>query len=433
MIAFATFILGLVTGLHTIEVVPGDGVARIEVFLDGVSVGELSKAPWKANVDFGPYPEPHLVVAVARDARGRETARAEQWVNRPKRLAEASLVLRPGSGGTGRTAVLSWRSVIAAEPVSARVTFDGRPLAVEDLTRIALPDYVPEQVHFLKAELDFPENVSAVAETFFGGRQREEAQAELTAILVTVPASGKAKQWKLPRPERMEGWFVDDCLPVPVVATEEGPGEVLMVIDSSARPALEAMAYSGSWFRGSVHLGKDQRLRVVWPYPQRRIHSGSEHVLFPESEDLLSNAPDGFLVQYTRLREPARRLEEQRLADAVAVAGLSAASRDRRRAVVLVAGPEPHDRSDLSMEGARHFLASIGVPFFTISVRPYADEVVAGFGGTALSGSSVAVLRDAFRAVADAVERQRVVWVAGKRLPQRIALSSEARDVARVR
>jgi len=432
MIAFATFILGLVTGDCVVGVVPGENVARVEMLLDGQLVAEIRKPPWEAVVDFGPYPEPHLLVAVAMDQEGGETARVEQWVNRPKRLAEASLVLTPGTGGRGRSAVLSWRSVVAADPVATRITFDGTPLPVADAARIALPDFEPAQVHFLKAELDFPQNVSAVAEIIFGGRQPDEAQTDLTAILVTVPKSGKPKSWKLPRPEAMEGWFTDDCVPLRVVAVEDGPGEVLVVVDSSARHALEAMAFSGSWFRDSVHLPKDQRLRVVSPFPERRHHSGVEHFLFPISEDLFPSASGGFLQQYARLRQPGWNLEDQRLVDALAVAGMSASGRDRRRAVVLLTGPEPFDRSRLSVEGVRHYFASIGVPFFTIVVHPYGHEAAAAFGGPVLDGSSARALRDAFRELADTLERQRVVWLAGKLLPQRIALTPEARDIARV-
>jgi hypothetical protein len=41
VIAFATFFLGIVFGLSTVELVPGEGVSRVELYLDGTRVAEL--------------------------------------------------------------------------------------------------------------------------------------------------------------------------------------------------------------------------------------------------------------------------------------------------------------------------------------------------------------------------------------------------------
>lgn len=61
---------------------------------------------------------------------------------------------------------------------------------------------MPEQVHFLRADLDFPARVSASAELAFGGQNRDRTQAELTA----VPVLSEKK--KLPSEKEMEGWFL---------------------------------------------------------------------------------------------------------------------------------------------------------------------------------------------------------------------------------
>ena len=75
MISFATLLLGLLMGPRSVELTVGGPVARVELLLDGASVAVLSSPPWAHDVDFGPRPEPHELVAVALDAEGKELAR----------------------------------------------------------------------------------------------------------------------------------------------------------------------------------------------------------------------------------------------------------------------------------------------------------------------------------------------------------------------
>ena len=63
-----------------------------------------------------------------------------------------------------------------------------------------------------------------------------------------------------------------------------------------------------------------------------------------------------------RLDWPGFGRKGQRLADAVAVAGLAAVEEERRRAVVLVLGPDAEDGSLLSPAEATAFLAQLRVP-----------------------------------------------------------------------
>ena len=184
MLTFLTLFLGLVSGVRTVELAAGGDVAAIEVRLDGKAVGRVTSPPWSINVDFGDPPKPHELSAVAFAQDGKELAKVLQKINLPRSLAEATLTLVPGSGGKGRTARLRWVCAIASEPTRIAVTFDGRPIPSSDPARIGLPDFVPEQLHFLKADLDFPRNIAASAEITFGGQSRDETQAELTAIAV---------------------------------------------------------------------------------------------------------------------------------------------------------------------------------------------------------------------------------------------------------
>ena len=52
----------------------------------------------------------------------------------------------------------------------------------------------------------------------------------------------------------------------------------------------------------------------------------------------------------------------QRLADAVAVAGLEVAAQKRPRAVVLVLGPHVRDASEFKAAEVREYLRQVGVP-----------------------------------------------------------------------
>ncbi len=418
MIAFATFFLGLVMGPANVEIVPGEGVARVELFLDDTSVGVLTSAPWKLVVDFGRLPEPHVLVAVARDAQGRETARVRRWINRYPRMADASLVLVPGAGGKGRVATLSWESTVTADPVHIRLSFDGRPLLKQIPSRILLPDFAPDKVHFLRAELDFPGRVTASAEIAFGGRQSDETQTELTAAIVSVP-----KGERIPAPDAMDGWFVDEGQPLRAVSTEEeGPAEIVAVVDTSGWRALSRIAL---WDRPGLRVLKGQELRYMSPVPERRLQGSRSYAAFPEALALL---PLRTLLFFSH---PVVR-EDQQLRDALAMAGMSAARNDRRRAVVLLAGPTPVDRSDLTSERLAHYLRSISVPLFVIGLDKTSRETAAAFGGTHLDGSSFPKLVQAFDLVTRAVDAQTIVWLEGRHLPQRIGISGLAHGLTRV-
>jgi hypothetical protein len=417
MIAFATFFLGLVMGTASVEMVPGEGVARVELFLDETSVGVLTSAPWKLRVDFGRLPEPHVLVAVARDAQGRETARARRWINRYPRMADASLVLVPGAGGKGRVATLSWESTVAVDPVDIRLSLDGRPLPNQVPSRILLPDFAPDQVHFLKAELDFPDKVTASAEIAFGGRQRDETETELTAAIVSVP-----KGAKLPAPELMDGWFVEEGRPLRAVSTEEGPAEIVAVVDTSGWRALGRIA---EWDRPGLRVLKGQELRYMSPVPQRRLLGSRSYAAFPEFQALLP------LKTLLFFRHPVVR-EDQRLRDALAVAGMSAARNNRRRAVILLAGPTPVDRSDLTSDALAHYLKSISTPFFVIGLDRGSRETAAAFGGSQLDGSNFPKLVQAFDLVTRAVDAQSIIWLEGRHLPKRIEISRLAHGLTRV-
>lgn len=450
MISFASLFVGFVIGIVNVELMASGGVERVALFLDGREVAEL-REPFRAPIDLGCDPAPHELVAVAYDAAGKEVGRARQLVNLPRPTAEASLVLEGGRGGTGRVARLTWRALAGEVPTSVSVTFDGRPLAFADPHRIELPPHEPAQVHFLRADLEFGGRVSASAELIFGGTTRFEAQAELTAIPIEIE-----KGAALPPVGELAGWFDARGVPLEVAAVEDVGVDVVFVVEGSAVAGLvEADRFGGCAFArarrggppgeipplwstcrrwgdsragGMTPLPVDFRYRILWPVvrmaTQREMVS-SEYPTTPwihrgglDAGSLVAR-PDSWAVS-TRAG--------QRLADAVAVAGLAAAKANGRRAVVLVLGPDAKEEGLLAADEAVRFLNRIGVPLEVWSVgKRHSRE--------AIKWKPRRLIREElefFGAVGEllkAVDGQRIVWVEGSHLPQDVTVTPLARGI----
>lgn len=458
-VAFATLFLGLVAGVQPVALVVGEGVARVELLLDGEPVGERTEPPWEIPCDFGDELTPHELVAVARDAEGAELGRARQWINLPRSEAEATVVLEGAEDGRGAVARVSWESLAGQVPREVTVTFDGRPLPVPDPRAVALPDHDPETLHFLRVELDFTANLSAVTELAFGGAYRAETATELTALAVEV--EGRRRRLE---PAELAGRLTAGGRPLVPVAVEEGPAEVVVVMDRAAQEPLwelgrrwapratgtmvrsdprAPLALPGSQevrpsggaalasLRRSYRLADGQALRFLWPFSRSQEHGRVRYLLFSRSEDH-PREDGGVLWLLTAAQQPPFSVAEQRLADAVAVAGMSASARGRRRAVVLVLSEEPSDASQLSPGAVRSYLGRLGVPLHVWSVGDVSDEVAAAWGEVR-SVDRQARFRNAVEELSEHLERQRIVWVEGLHLPQAVELEDGAGGLRLVR
>ena len=387
----------------------------MDLRLDSRPFAMLTHPPWKTTADFGPEPEPHELVAIGRDAAGAEVARARQMVNLPRQPAEAVLVLVPGSGGHGRTARLTWESALGLPPERVDVTLDGRPVAFQTPREIALPDFVPEQVHFLRADLDFPDNLVASAEVIFGGRDRDESRTELTGIPVVFAG-------KVLTADQLGGAFLADGRPAVVSAVEEGPGEIVVVRDEEAREPLRRMPPRLLF---DITLRPGQKLRFCWPVTRPADEVSERYDVFMRSPDL--SAASGGLQAFLSVPRAPALSSKPRFADAISVAALSAAGRNRARAVLYITGGSA-DASTLQPETVRRFLAKLRVPLYVWAIDGPSAHKAARWG-------SVRVLRDypAFLAAAqrllDDVASQRIVWVEGDHLPQSITVSPAARGI----
>jgi len=399
MLTFLTLLLGIVWGPRDIELSAPVGTAAVEIFIDGESVARRTRPPWTFRVDLGPAPAPHLLDAVARDARGVEIGRARLKVNVPRPQAEAVLALLPGKGGKGRVARLAWEGAVGGPPSKVTLTFDGKPLSAPDPERIELPAYVPERLHFLRAAVEFGFESRAEAEITFGGRDRDESSRELTAVPLRVPFG------TLSTAPAMKNWLNSNGETLNVVAVEEGEASIVFVIDADAPAAFRDM-WLGRLFDTRVGTFRgDPEVRVIFAYSEQKAGSRQTYDLYRRSFPL--PVVRGMMEVLATANAPWDRLSCPRLADATSAAGILAATWSHPRAVVVILTGSP-DASVLSSSAVRSYLADLGVPLVVWIAGSAGPEVAMEWGG----GRPVktrANLKAAVHALELEVEQQRIV------------------------
>lgn len=441
ILAFATLFLGLVVGPQTIELTAGARVARIEILVDGASIASLTSPPWRIGHDFGDRLVPRELVAVAYDAAGGELGRARQWLNLPRSAAEAALILESDAEGSPVAARLTWEAAAITATPTVTATLDGRPLAVSDPRRIALPPLDLAQLHFLRVQLDFTESVSSVVETVFGGTYTDSVTTDLTALALEL-----VDLKELPPLGQLDGWVRKGNETVEVVAAEKGIADALFVrareglsglrrIEEQARrmarvfsPTERAVRLYGNAaisLRTAMPLAEDQHARVLWPLVRPQAGTTQQYAVFMTSGEI---APDrgGVYWILTTTHAVFPQDIEQRLADGTAVAGMSAASRKRRRAVVLIAGSDELEQSQLQPAQAREYLRALQVPLYVWATSKKASRDLAAWGEVELV-LSAAQLSAAVDHLRRDLDHQRILWVKGTHLPQELSLSPAAR------
>lgn len=462
MIEFVTLLLGLVTGVQAVEVSVSAGVARVELRLDGELAGSVDRAPWFINCDFGTELAPHELVAVAFDAGGGELGSVRQWVNLPRQRAEAHLILDRATAP--RSARLIWTALDSPHPAAAIVSFDGKRLSVDDLEAIELPSYDPKSLHFLRVELLFHGAERLSTELVFGGSEAgEETWSELTAVPMLADK-------RPPEAEEMDGWLEKRGRPLRVAAVERGPVDLVVVRERSwaVQAGLELNHDRYLYERSNSRippvdvrvLDNDDRVRFVFPTTGRdRVDLGhglvrqrTEQV--PVSRPLRVNRrrdvrpplgggqptelPSLFEILtdafYEDLESPA---PVQELADAVAIAGLTAAG-DQRRAVILILSGDSTDSSRLTAAEVRGYLDKLRVPLFVWSIEAPAgsgdedgkdpERVAAALAawGPARDVSSRKTINEALDELRKALRSQVLVWLEGAHLAHEVELTGKA-------
>lgn len=439
MVEFITLFLGLVAGVQSVEVAVGGEVAAVELRLDGQGIGLLTGEPWTLDCDLGEALAPHELEAIGFDAQGNEVARAHQWVNLPRARTEARFVFESTGSGAPRIAQLLWSSVDAVKPDSLRVRFDGELLEDATAERIVLPPYDETQIHLLEAELQLGDVLTRTESIVAGAG--ESLSPGLTAI--PMKWTGGA----LPEAGEMESWLEKRGEPLRVVAIDRGPGEVMMVQDLSSDlqrrlARLQERSLTGSArsaFRRPTGLKAEDRFRVLLPVPAI-VSSETRSVQFPMSPDLWGEQKEVYSTGATDRQIPSPMAQgilagipilvgmeadtsDQRLADGVASAGLAAAASGRRRALVLITGPELSDSSRFAATTVRDYLRQLHIPFRVWS--PRASEVSPKWGPVE-DISSPAELFRSIRSLRSLLDEQVVVWVEGRHLPQEVQIGANA-------
>jgi hypothetical protein len=308
------------------------------------------------------------------------------------------------------------------EPLRVALSLDGRPLELDDPARVPLPDHDPAQLHFLRVEIEFPHNVSVVEELTFGGSYGDRVDTDLTALPVVI--ADRRSGTPLPGPGGLGGWFLSNGRETAVAAVDEGPAEITILRDRAVQDRLERLVPDRlAGVRFDAVLRADQKLAFFWPF---MVRAPSGIWTFPPPFGWMSPRDGGVPWFLAGTPPPAPPDGKQLLADAIAVAGMNSLARNRRRAVVLILGREPSDESQFSPQTVRHFLASLRVPLHVWSPYEHTDSA----WGPVRDVSSLWKFRAAVTELARDVDRQRIVWLQGRHLPQRVELSERAATIA---
>ncbi len=443
VLTVTTLFLGLVAGPQIVDLAAGEEVARIELAAGATPCAMPAAPPWRAQCDFGPWPEPKRLVAVAFDHNGKEIERTERIVNLFRAAAEVGIHLETTRAG-GLRARLVAESLAGGPPRATRIELDGVELASPDPAAIELPALDLEIPHLLRAELDWSDTVSAAGEIVFGGRHGEAISSALTAVAI--------ESKEPPTVARFEGAFESAAGAARVVAVDRGAADLFVVLDPAAigplsrvsaisarvptgGPSLaqpggdrQTRGLSGANQRSVYALERDDRIRILWPWPERRESAGRTIAAFPPSPPFTSR--DGGLVWIlVRARLPAGQSEPPALIDAAAVAGMIAEGRGRRRAVlVLLGGAGSADASRLDPAALRAYLGAVHVPLFVWRTERWKGEEADPWGEVVALTSSLK-LQGAFHALTESLSRQRIVWIEGALLPNEVRLAAHRTDL----
>ncbi len=421
MVTFVSLFLSLISGLHTVEVAVDGPVARVDIVLDQRVVRVMNGPPWRTKCNFGDELEPHELIAVAYDAAGVELDRARQLVNLPRPSAEARVAFESDERGRPIAARVYWESADPVQPLSVFAIFDGVVLQPEADGRYPLPPYDINEVHIVSAEVRFVDGITARSDVTFGSRYGTQVATELTAIPIRVDDQP-------PNTPELAGAFKLGTQTLVPVAVERLGFKVFLVRDQTAVGSMLHIRSRQDSFGGNVHLPntgfatddltrEQDRLHFVIANPDVR----RDRFLYPTTQAIsLRRWTLRWLV--THLYHPEASVKGQRLADAVAVASVQAASEGTPRAVVVVLSDTPDDNSVYAPQEVRSYLRSLRVPLF---VWHTGSQPPAGWGES-WGIESARDMKRAEKAVRRELKRQWIVWVEGNHMVNQVELYESA-------
>lgn len=425
-LAFVTFFLSLTQGPQSVELRVMPPISEVVVQLDGREVGRLPAPPWQLTVDLGRGIVPHRLQAVGLDAGGAVVARVSQRINMPSPEAEVGVVLRRDGEGRVTGASMSWQMSRWRAADSLHAELDGKPVPVDPGGEMAWAALPAGDVHTLRVVAEFGSGVAAAKELAFGADLEEQAGTVLTGVVVR--RKGRARL----AAAELSGALLAGGRSARVVEVEGGPARVVLVGDPAATSAFWstlARAHRRRAVQGSGVLPGADTVIVVRPEPESKgLPGGRVGEIFPLSVFDRLRA-DELLRALLRWGFPVASAERSRLADAVAVAGLVAATRSQRRAVVAVLGEAGRAADAPAIRDARTYLGTIGVPLFAWSPFRQVARSRESPWGPILDVSLPGGLADADNRLQKELALQQVAWIEGDWLPTEVALAPDAAGV----
>ncbi|MEN8164224.1 MAG: hypothetical protein ABFS37_08850 [Acidobacteriota bacterium] len=426
MVHFLSFLVGLVVGIHPVEVAVTGPVSHVEIRLDGETVAELKSGPWRTEIDLGPTLKPALLEARAFDKEGRLLGRDRQWLNSPRPRAEGVVIPRLDKEGFVIGARLQWHSAEFLKPKGVDFRLDGESVTHDSELSVDLRGADPSTLHVLDAEIRFPDHVVVREQLVFGRGFSGDLSLHLTALPVFVDDPGA-----FPPSEGLGGWFEAKGKPVEVADIEKGSAQLVVVRGSSVDDHLKALELK---VQVSSEEGRDDRLsddvlyRVIGTIPTGGPRGDAR--LFPFSHPKTVGRK-GLADELEKARFGDLQFGLHRRADAVALAGLQAAAGNQRRAVLLILGPGQEDSSTHSPAAVRAYLEALRVPLLVFDV--------AGASPAAEAWRPVDEVVDPLRWISSVewlqedLDSQRIVWLVGRHLPSDITLGPKAEGIELVR
>ena len=267
-----------------------------------------------------------------------------------------------------------------------------------------------------------------------GGEHGEGVSVAMTAVPVQV--HGRSE----PTPASLEGSILTAGAPADVIAVERGPLEMVVVLEQGAVPGLGGhgrfLDLTPAYARTGIRLEEGDAVRFMATVPTRVATGSLPYDLFPISTPFTSEHGElPYLLTHVDLGTEGT---EQRIADAVATAGVQAAAGNRRRLVLLILGHRWKDESQLSVAAAKRYLESLGVPLVVWTTgaaqsRTISDDRIPTMmkteWGKARNVASITRLLESTGRLLDVLSDQRIVWVEGDHLPTAMHLAKGAKGV----
>lgn len=394
-----TFSVGLLIGLFPVVVDMGGHLGTARLRLDGLIVCEVSAKAPACLVDLGPDPKVHSLDLERLDGDRHVVEEIHRWVNRPG--VDAKLRATGACGPTHPECEfhIEWAHPARLDPSTLTAALDGHPVstAVESTIRFQFPkDRHPQILTF---EAGFPDGTHAALTETLHGDFPASAQVSLRSVILEASSRGIAQKSTASNLAKAG---------VNVKALDEGPGELLFIVEPQAfRDRSNMIAEVSS---------RPRRFGSLQDFAVHHILLANESL---SSVEVVTNrshdSPQTTGVSWAQLLIDASLQSvdlRTRMSDAVAVAGYRMGALPRRRLAILVLGDQrlANDHSDegeFDPSQAQEYLREIQVPLvvWRIGSRSAPEWPL----GPVIE--SAADLADAATQARAQLDRQRVAWV----------------------